>query len=78
MEKAKIALDTAKLNYEIKKNGTSATELDISQKQVDRDLVSLEGSKKETDSDIEAAKRALEVARKIKTGAEKQAKIDVL
>lgn len=76
IDKSKIALDIAKLNYEIKKKWVSNTELDISQKQLDKDFISMDSSIKEIDNSLEETKYNLETAKKNLENTKKQTQID--
>jgi len=78
IEKAQLALNTAKTNYEIKSRWTSQDEIDIQSKQVDANVVSIDSLKSILEIDL---KNALENEKLLKTSLEntkKQNAINVL
>lgn len=78
IKKAEIALQIAQSNYEIKKRWVSDTEIDISQKQLDKDRVSLEISQKELDIEITSLLRDIEIAKRDLETVKKEKELDLI
>jgi len=76
--KAQLALKTAQTNYEIKKRWVSDLELDISQKQLDKDNISLEVSQKDIDTQINSILKDIEIAKRDLENIKKEKEIELL
>jgi multidrug efflux pump subunit AcrA (membrane-fusion protein) len=78
INKAELALKTAKLNYEIKKRWATDTEINISQKVLDKDLVSMDLSLSDIESNISSLQNDLILAKKNLENTKKESEINLL
>lgn len=78
ISKAQIAVDVAKTNYEIKKRWISDLELDVSKKQLEKDIITLEVSQKEIDTQINSLINDIEIAKRDLETLKKEQEIDIL
>ncbi len=78
IEKAELALKTAKLNYEIKKRWATDSEINISQKVLDKDLVSMDSSLTDIEANISSLLNDLSLAKKTLENTKKEWEVNLL
>ncbi|MDD2487709.1 MAG: efflux RND transporter periplasmic adaptor subunit [Candidatus Gracilibacteria bacterium] len=78
IDKAKIALQIAEANYNLKKRGGTADDINISQKQLESSQASYDSTLSQTDMDIRIAEDNYKISGENLDNAKKQAEINVI